>query len=80
MFFLEIGSTSSLLYILFQVEKAGWKLEDVDLFELNEAFASQSIAVIRELGIPLEKVRKLFCFLSFEVRLITRWEVLFNLN
>lgn len=31
------------------VEKAGLKLNDIDLFELNEAFASQSLAVIREL-------------------------------
>lgn len=30
-------------------EKAGWKLSDVDLFELNEAFSSQSVALIREL-------------------------------
>jgi len=33
------------------VEKAGLKLEDINLFELNEAFASQSIAVIREVGL-----------------------------
>ena len=30
------------------VEKAGWTLEDVDLFELNEAFAAQSLAVVKE--------------------------------
>lgn len=35
---------------------AGISVEDVDLFELNEAFASQSIAVIRELGLNPEKV------------------------
>ncbi|MGN7469474.1 acetyl-CoA C-acetyltransferase [Brevibacillus sp. SAFN-007a] len=35
---------------------AGISLDDVDLFELNEAFASQSIAVIRELGLDPEKV------------------------
>ena len=33
------------------IKKAKWKLEDIDLFEINEAFAAQSIAVIRELGI-----------------------------
>ena len=33
------------------IKKAGLKLEDIDLFELNEAFASQSIAVIREAGL-----------------------------
>ena len=31
-------------------EKAGWTLEDVDLFELNEAFAVQAVAVLNELG------------------------------
>lgn len=36
--------------------KAGWTVDDVDLFELNEAFAVQAIAVTRELGIPFEKV------------------------
>lgn len=35
---------------------AGMSLNQIDLFELNEAFASQSLAVIRELSIPLEKV------------------------
>ncbi|MDA9156802.1 acetyl-CoA C-acyltransferase, partial [Candidatus Pelagibacter sp.] len=34
------------------LEKAEWKREDVDLFEINEAFAAQSIAVIRDLKIP----------------------------
>jgi len=38
------------------LEKAGWKREDVDLFEINEAFAAQSIAVIRDLKIPKEIV------------------------
>jgi acetyl-CoA C-acetyltransferase len=36
--------------------KAGWKVEDVDLFEINEAFAVVAMAPIRELGIPHEKV------------------------
>ncbi len=35
---------------------AGWSVEDVDLFEINEAFAAQSIAVMRTLSIPEEKV------------------------
>ena len=35
---------------------AGWNLDEVDLFEINEAFAAQSIAVIRELGIDPNKV------------------------
>ncbi len=38
------------------VKKAKWNLEEVDLFEINEAFAAQSIAVIRELGIDDNKV------------------------
>lgn len=33
------------------VEKAGWSFDDVQLMELNEAFASQSLAVIRQLGV-----------------------------
>ena len=35
---------------------AGLELSDIDLFELNEAFAAQALAVVRELGIPLEKL------------------------
>ena len=38
------------------VEKAGWKLPSVDLFELNEAFAVQAVAVLKELGIDPAKV------------------------
>jgi acetyl-CoA C-acetyltransferase len=36
--------------------RAAWQTEDVDLFELNEAFAVQAIAVTGELGLPLDKV------------------------
>ncbi|MGA2051389.1 MAG: acetyl-CoA C-acetyltransferase [Terracidiphilus sp.] len=36
--------------------RAGWALDDVDLFELNEAFSVQALAVNRELGIDPEKV------------------------
>ena len=38
------------------IKKANWILEDVDLFEINEAFAAQSIAVIQELRIDKKKV------------------------
>ena len=38
------------------VKKAKWNLNDIDLFEINEAFAAQSIAVIRELDIDEHKV------------------------
>ncbi|MEE9151437.1 MAG: acetyl-CoA C-acetyltransferase [Thermoplasmata archaeon] len=37
------------------MEKTGFGIDDIDLFEHNEAFASASVAVSRELGIPLEK-------------------------
>ncbi|XP_065648444.1 acetyl-CoA acetyltransferase, cytosolic isoform X2 [Hydra vulgaris] len=58
----QIGVEPSIMGIapVFAVQKAlknaCWTLEEVDLFELNEAFAAQSIAVIRELGIPMHKV------------------------
>ena len=38
------------------MDKAGLKIEDIDLVEANEAFAAQSIAVARELGFDMEKV------------------------
>ena len=38
------------------MEKAGLKIEDIDLVEANEAFAAQSIAVARELGFDMSKV------------------------
>ncbi len=38
------------------LKKAGLKLNDIEQFELNEAFASQSLAVIKELGLDPEKV------------------------
>jgi 3-oxoadipyl-CoA thiolase len=36
--------------------RAGLKIEDIDLFEINEAFAVQALACARELGIPLDKL------------------------
>jgi acetyl-CoA C-acetyltransferase len=38
------------------LDLAGWTIKDLDLFEINEAFAAQSIAVINTLSIPEEKV------------------------
>jgi acetyl-CoA C-acetyltransferase len=38
------------------LDLAGWTIKDVDLFEINEAFAAQSIAVVKTLSIPEEKV------------------------
>ena len=38
------------------LKKAGWKISDLDLIESNEAFAAQSLAVIKDLGLPKDKV------------------------
>ena len=38
------------------LQRAGLTMADIDLVELNEAFASQSLACIRELDIPADKV------------------------
>jgi acetyl-CoA C-acetyltransferase len=38
------------------VKKVGWSIGDVDLFEINEAFSVQLIAVLRELGIDAARV------------------------
>ena len=38
------------------LERSGLALKDIDLIELNEAFAAQSVAVIRELGMDMERV------------------------
>jgi len=38
------------------LDLAGWNIEQVDLFEINEAFAAQSLAVLKTLSIPEEKV------------------------
>ncbi len=38
------------------LQRAGWQLEDIDLAELNEAFAAQVLSVLRELPLPRERV------------------------
>jgi acetyl-CoA C-acetyltransferase len=38
------------------LEKAGWSVDDLDLIEANEAFASQALSVCQELGLPADKV------------------------
>ncbi|HSK36690.1 MAG TPA: thiolase family protein, partial [Actinomycetota bacterium] len=48
-----IGPTVAIPKVL---ELTGLTLDDIDLIELNEAFASQTLAVIRELGLDLDKV------------------------
>ena len=37
------------------LDRAGLKLDDIDVFEVNEAFAAQALAVVRELGLPPER-------------------------
>jgi acetyl-CoA C-acetyltransferase len=37
-------------------KKTGWNKDEVDLYELNEAFSVQGVAVIRELGLDISKV------------------------
>jgi acetyl-CoA C-acetyltransferase len=37
------------------LDRASLKVDDIDLFEVNEAFAAQALAVIRELGLPPER-------------------------
>ena len=37
------------------LDRAGLKVDEIDVFEVNEAFAAQALAVIRELGLPPER-------------------------
>jgi acetyl-CoA C-acetyltransferase len=37
------------------LDRAGLKVDEIDLFEVNEAFAAQALAVVRELGLPPER-------------------------
>jgi acetyl-CoA acyltransferase len=52
----EIMGVGPVVAVPKAVKQAGLELSDISLFELNEAFASQSIQVIRELGLDEEKV------------------------
>ena len=52
----SLMGTAPIYAIKKALSKAEWNLDDIDLMELNEAFAAQSIAVINDLGIPMEKV------------------------
>lgn len=40
------------------IEETGWRLDAVDAFEINEAFAAQTLACARELGLPMEKLNR----------------------
>jgi acetyl-CoA acyltransferase len=52
----EVMGVGPIVAIPKALKLAGLGLDDIDLIELNEAFAAQSLAVIRELGLDLEKV------------------------
>ncbi|TRY76770.1 hypothetical protein TCAL_00155 [Tigriopus californicus] len=52
----EIMGTGPIPAVKKAISKAGWSIDEVDLFELNEAFAAQSIAVVRDLKIDPKKV------------------------
>jgi acetyl-CoA acyltransferase len=52
----EVMGIGPIVAIPKALKLAGLNLADIDLIELNEAFAAQSLAVIRELGIDMEKV------------------------
>ncbi len=52
----EWFTTAPVTAIANVLAKAGWKAEEVDLFEVNEAFACVAMAPMRELGIPHEKL------------------------
>lgn len=50
--YMGIGPVSAIKKVL---DRAGLSLDDIDVFEVNEAFAAQALAVSRELGLPNEK-------------------------
>ena len=52
----EIMGTGPIPAMKKALDKAGWKVSDLDLVESNEAFAAQSLCVVRELGLDPAKV------------------------
>lgn len=52
----SVMGTGPIPAIKLALEKSSWTKESVDLFELNEAFAGVSVAVIRDLGLDMQKV------------------------
>jgi len=52
----DIMGTGPIPAVRKALEKAGWSVADLDLVESNEAFAAQSISVLRELGLDADKV------------------------
>jgi acetyl-CoA acetyltransferase len=69
MYFLFYKGLAPIKTIQEALRKAKWSIDTLDLFELNEAYASQAIAVIRELRIDPEKVFihfiKIYLLLNF---------------
>lgn len=51
--YMGMGPVSAVENLL---KKCSLDIEDIDIFEINESFASQSVAVRKELGIPLQKI------------------------
>ena len=51
----EVMGTGPIPAMKKALDKAGWKVSDLDLVESNEAFAAQSISVLRDLGLDPEK-------------------------
>ena len=52
----KIMGTGPIPSVKLALKKAGWKIDEVDLVECNEAFAVQTLSVIKELGLPMDKV------------------------
>ncbi|QDH70374.1 thiolase family protein [Marilutibacter alkalisoli] len=52
----EWFTTAPVKAIASVLDKAGWKVDDVDVFEVNEAFACVAMAPIKDLGIPHDKL------------------------
>ncbi|HEY1766582.1 MAG TPA: acetyl-CoA C-acyltransferase, partial [Terracidiphilus sp.] len=52
----SLFTTAPVGAILRLVERIGWRLDDIDLFEINEAFAVVAMAAMRDLNLPREKV------------------------
>ncbi len=48
-----LGPVSAVKSVL---DKTGWQVDDVDLYEANEAFAAQALGVAKELNLPTERV------------------------